>query len=272
MHAPPLRALAFAASLALAGPAIAGTFFSTDVTDLWWNPNESGWGVNVIQQGNIVFATFFVYDSANKAHWYVASSLTAAQATASSITFQGALLETTGPFFGVPFNPGAVVRNTVGTATLQFTLPSAGTLTYTVNGTTVTKQIVRKTWAANDATGTYEGSRAIVTSTGNSGTTCAPATLPFSNVLITQSGTSFGMNATLGNNACRYSGSYSQEGHFGTSTGTFTCASGLQGTYRLTELETSAFGFLAHYSGTERGCTLDGRVGGTRTTILPVSQ
>ena len=271
MHAFPPRALALAASVVLAGPAAAGTFFSTDVTDLWWDPEESGWGVNVVQQGNIVFATFFVYDSASKAHWYVASDLTAAQATASSITFQGTLLETTGPFFGGPFNPGAVARNTVGTATLQFTLPSAGSLTYTVNGTTVTKQIVRQTWAANDATGTYEGSRTILTSTGNPGTTCAPATLAFSSVQVAQSDTTFSMNGTLGNNACRYSGTYSQEGHFGTSTGTFTCASGLQGTYRLSELETSPFGFLAHYSGTERGCTLDGRIGGTRTTILPVS-
>ena len=272
MHALPPRAFALVASVVLAGPAAAGTFFSTDVTDLWWNPDESGWGVNVIQQGNIVFATFFVYDSANKAHWYVASNLTAAQATNSSITFQGSLLESTGPFFGAAFDPNAVVRNTVGTATLQFTLPSAGILTYTVNGTTVTKQIVRQTWAVNDATGTYEGSRTIASSTGSAGATCAPATLAFSSVLITQSSTSFGMNATLGNNACRYSGTYSQDGHFGTSTGTFTCASGLQGTYRLTELETSPFGFLAHYGGTERGCTLDGRIGGTRTTILPVSR
>lgn len=272
MHALPPRALALAVSLALAGPAAAGTFFSTDVTDLWWNPRESGWGVNVIQQGNIVFATFFVYDSANKAHWYVASNLTAAQATPTSVTFQGPLFETTGPFFGATFNPGAVVIATVGTATLQFTLPSAGTLTYTVNGTSVTKQIVRQTWATNDATGTYEGSRTIVTSTGNSGTTCAPATLAFSSVQVAQSATSFSMNGTLGNNACRFSGNYSQDGHFGTSTGTFTCASGLSGTYRLTELETSPFGFLARYNGTERGCTLDGRIGGTRTTILPVSQ
>jgi hypothetical protein len=267
-----MRAVAFAASLVLGCPAVAGTFFSTDVTDLWWNPAESGWGVNVIQQGNIVFATFFVYDSANKAHWYVASNLTAAQATSAGITFQGPLFESTGPFFGVPFDANAVVLNTVGTATLVFTLPSAGVLTYTVNGTRVTKQIVRQTWAANDSSGTYEGSRTILTSTGGSGSTCTPAILAFSSVQIAQSSTSFSMNGTLGGNACRFSGNYSQDGHFGTSTGTFTCASGLAGTYQLTELETSPFGFLARYGGTERGCTLDGRIGGTRTTILPVSQ
>src|SRR5215831_3630119 len=30
-------------------------------SDLWWNPAESGWGVNLQQQGNILFATWFTY-------------------------------------------------------------------------------------------------------------------------------------------------------------------------------------------------------------------
>ena len=32
-----------------------------DITDLWWNPAESGWGMNVIQQGDTSFVTMFVY-------------------------------------------------------------------------------------------------------------------------------------------------------------------------------------------------------------------
>ena len=28
-----------------------------DVTGLWYNPNESGWGMNVIQQSNTLFIT-----------------------------------------------------------------------------------------------------------------------------------------------------------------------------------------------------------------------
>lgn len=50
-------------ALAIAGAAQATTH-STDYTDLWWNSpdnSESGWGVNVVQQGDIVFATFFIY-------------------------------------------------------------------------------------------------------------------------------------------------------------------------------------------------------------------
>src|SRR4029079_12397855 len=99
-----MRKLAIVLALAFAAPAFAGSSFSTDVSDLWWNPDESGWGVNVIQQGNYVFATFFVYDASGRAHGYVASAMVAPSAAASGATFQGDLFEARGPYFAVPFN------------------------------------------------------------------------------------------------------------------------------------------------------------------------
>lgn len=35
---------------------------TTDFTDLWWNANESGWGVNITQKGNNLFAAWYGYD------------------------------------------------------------------------------------------------------------------------------------------------------------------------------------------------------------------
>src|SRR4051794_13939962 len=32
-----------------------------DATDLWINPDESGWGVSVFHQGDTLFASLFVY-------------------------------------------------------------------------------------------------------------------------------------------------------------------------------------------------------------------
>ena len=71
-----LRRFAAAAILALgfSGPALA-TPDSIDYTDLWFVPAESGWGVNVIQQGNTLFATLFVYGSDQSPRWFVASDL-----------------------------------------------------------------------------------------------------------------------------------------------------------------------------------------------------
>src|SRR5437588_7218298 len=45
---------------------------TSEITDMWWNPAESGWGVNIILQNSVVFATFFVYDANHNPVWYTA--------------------------------------------------------------------------------------------------------------------------------------------------------------------------------------------------------
>ena len=34
---------------------------AADYTDIWYLPAESGWGVNMVQSDNFIFATFFIY-------------------------------------------------------------------------------------------------------------------------------------------------------------------------------------------------------------------
>ena len=260
-----MRKLLVAMALLFSAPAFALTYSTTDVTDLWWNPDESGWGVNVIQEGPVVFATFFVYDANGRAHWYVASDMPVKDITSTSITFGGDLFESHGPYFGGPFDPAAVTRNMVGTANLFVTFAGTGRLTYTVNGVTVVKSIVRQTWAVNDSSGAYEGARQIVS--GSSSTGCNIGSSSFSNVQIAQSSNTFAMTGNLAGSTCRFNGDYSQQGHMGASTGSFSCDNGVQGTYALADIETTLYGFFARYSGTERGCTVQGRIGGVRTTI-----
>lgn len=270
-----MRALLGAAVLAAALPVGAAMSFSTDVTDLWWNPDESGWGVNVIQQGGTVFATFFVYDTNGRAHWYVASDMAGSSGSASAATFTGTLFESAGPYFGVAFNPVAVARTPVGTATLQFALPNSGVLTYVVNGTSVTKQVVRQTWGLNDLTGQYSGWRSTrVVASGGCVATTGPAILTsLTSIEVAQSATAFNLRGAQGDGGgtCTFTGDYSQQGHMGASSGTYACTSGIQGTYRLSEIEGSLYGFFARFSATERGCPIDGRLGAVRTTIRQVA-
>ena len=65
--------------LALALAANAFDAFATpqhqNMTDMWFNPAESGWGLNLIHQGDTLFATLFVYGPDGQPRWYVASSL-----------------------------------------------------------------------------------------------------------------------------------------------------------------------------------------------------
>lgn len=120
---------------------------AANYTALWWNAAESGWGLNATQQGNIVFATLFTYDSGGAPMWLVMSN---GARQGSADTFSGELYRTTGPVFNaVPFTPinaGNVTQ--VGTMTLAFSGANAGTLTYTVNGVSVTKSISKQVYGA----------------------------------------------------------------------------------------------------------------------------
>src|SRR5438552_11226006 len=81
------------------------TSFTTDQSDLWWNPAESGWGMQLVHRGSVIFATLFVYDQSNKPIWYVATL----NYSGSNLVWTGDLLLTNGPWLGtVPFNPNAV--------------------------------------------------------------------------------------------------------------------------------------------------------------------
>ena len=103
--------------------------------------SEGGWGINVAHQGDIVFATWFTYDSKGKAWWL---SMTANK-TGGTDVYRGTLYETRGPAFNaVPFSPAAVTSTAVGSGTLSFSDTNTGSFAYTVNGVTQTKAITRQ--------------------------------------------------------------------------------------------------------------------------------
>jgi len=96
---------------------LAANPFTPDASDLWWNPAESGWGVNIIQQSDVLFATFFLYAPDGRARWYVASEMRCPHVpTDFAMECGGTLYETTGPVVGPGFNADAVTRRAVGTA------------------------------------------------------------------------------------------------------------------------------------------------------------
>ena len=125
-----------AAAAAAGGPA-------PNYEGLWWKSPagiESGWGINLAHQGDVIFATWFTYDSAGRAWWL---SMTANR-TATNV-FSGTLYETRGPAFSsVPFDPRAVAATPVGSATLTFSDNDNGTFSYTVNGISQIKPITRE--------------------------------------------------------------------------------------------------------------------------------
>ena len=130
-------------SVCTSEPAATNRASSVNYQDLWWNPNESGWGVNVTHQGNILFATLFIYDTTGRDMWLVMSAGT----KQTDGSFSGDLYRTVGPAFNtVPFV--GVTAPKVGTMSFKFQSGIAGTLTYSVDGTTITKAISRQVFGA----------------------------------------------------------------------------------------------------------------------------
>jgi lysyl endopeptidase len=116
---------------------------ATNYQDLWWNPNELGWGINVVHHGSVIFATLFTYDAAGQGKWFVLSH--ADQTTTGA--FSGALYATAGSAFNASAW-AATTPTAVGTMSFNFTSGNAGTLTYSVNGVQVTKQIQRQVFSS----------------------------------------------------------------------------------------------------------------------------
>jgi lysyl endopeptidase len=114
-----------------------------DYTDLWWNPAESGWGLNLIQHpSGIIFGVWYTYDADGKRTWFVLPS----GSWTSANVYTGPLYATAGPAFNGPFDPLQVRRNLVGAATLTFSDAANGTFAYSVNGVSGVKSITRITY------------------------------------------------------------------------------------------------------------------------------
>ena len=116
--------------------------------DLWWSDpagSESGWGLNVTHQGDILFVTWFTYGPAGRGMWLVGSRI----AKTGNATFAGSLYRTSGPPFDAsPWNPARVGVAEAGRMTLAFDDDTHGTFSYTLDGVTQTKRITRQVYAA----------------------------------------------------------------------------------------------------------------------------
>jgi mono/diheme cytochrome c family protein len=148
---------AIVSALAAAAPAS-----SLNYTGMWWNPAESGWGINVNHQGDIVFATLFTYDERGAPMWVMMTG----QLQADGRTYAGDLYKVSGPVFNAqPFAPiTAANLFKVGTMSLTFRSASTATLAYTYQGAAVAKEIVPQVFGTAAAScSPTAGSRAALT-------------------------------------------------------------------------------------------------------------
>lgn len=250
----------------LAGPASA-TSYSTDQSDLWYIPAESGWGIQFVHRANIIFFTMFVYDPTGKPIWYVGTI-----SPTIPLIWSGDMYVTNGPWFGTqPYDPALFGGRIVGTLTWSPTVISSGKLTYSVDGVVVHKDIVRQTLVNDDYSGRYAGALHEnffgCANFANNNMTVENAGI----LVITQTGTSITLTtAPVTGGSCTYAGTLSQFGQMGEiSGGSYSCTNGNFGNFLAYELQVNITGITGRFSDTATAlqCSGTGWFGGVRTTL-----
>ena len=268
-----IRLTVAAAGLAAASHAVpvGASAFSLDQSDLWWNPDEAGWGIQLVQRGALIFATMFVYAANGAPTWYVAllkppGAASEEAAKALGLSWSGELDATTGSGFAATWNPTAFGVMKVGTMTWTPADATSGTLAYSVNGASVSKSIVREFVTLDDFGGTYLGgiqlTQAGCTDPSKNGTFD-----DYANVTITQTGQSLGLalTTTTSGTSCTFQGPLTQAGRFGAAAGTFVC-NGRTTTGNLFNMVVGPDSIVVHFKSSDptNGCNSSGVVAGAR--------
>lgn len=125
-----------------------------NLTGLWWNAAESGWGINIVQNGaGTLFATWFLYGPDGKPIWYHMPG----GEWNSAGGFDGPIYRTTGPYMDgcaappqaacppTPFDPDAVTRTLAGTATFGFNGSNydEGSVVFVIDAKRISKSLQR---------------------------------------------------------------------------------------------------------------------------------
>ena len=235
-------------TLAAAGGSapLRGAATSVDQSDLWWNPDESGWGIQYAHTGNAIFATMHVYGPTNQPTWYIATL----EPQPSPDTWSGPLFATSGPWFGtVPFDSASVRERTAGTMTWSALSADSGVLTYSIDGVAVRKTIYRQPLWQDTFAEEFPG---IIDMT-----ICGVPNLRWHVPVLIKAIQGEGkltVTAPIGAldqkglTVCTFAGDYTQLGHLGRSRGSFTCDDGSQGEHTFTEVTVRKLGWMPLWS------------------------
>jgi hypothetical protein len=252
--------------LTAASPAIA-VVTVIDYTDIYYLAAESGYGFNVVQNGNFLFVTFFIYGPDKQPTWYTA------QLTLDvSGNFNGGLYATTGTYYGLPWNPSDHPDATqVGTASFQPTSPYTAKFTYTVTSppalaATFAKELQRQSLIPINLRGPYVGGQSGVISLCQD-ITVNKAYLDKFTLQVTQATSvdvTFHFTYDSGLD-CTLSGTLVQYGQLYTvPTASYQCTYGLSTNASMSQIKATSLGIEGKFSAPSvgDGCREDATFGG----------
>lgn len=237
-----LRA-AVAAFVLLALPARAGQF-----TDLWYNPQQSGWGMNVVQQLETAFVTLFVYGPDGKPTWYVAPDAHVIAYTSGGLPlFSGPLYKTEGPWHGGPFDPTKVKVTPVGSISLEALAADRMRVHYSAEGAAnIVREVVRQTWQVPMVAANYAAQ--FILRQANPGQAPYGTHVYQADVLVHFDAEAFiRVDDPLGVR-CEFRGPYTQTGKLAQVSGSFNCNAGdsTEGSFEITDFEVTDHGVTGY--------------------------
>ena len=251
-----LRAFALSLCIAAATPLFASSTL-TNYSDLWWTPAESGWGVNVAQQADVMFITFYIFGPTGQPVWYTALVVDQGVQPDGTRLFSGNLFHSTGPYFGGPYSASIVNTSHVGSASFRGTSTTEATLTYVVGNVSVVKQIERFSLRADNFSGSYLGGTSDITSN---------CVLAANNGFRSEESGVFtvahiGSVMEIRSPACTYTGSHQQQGQVSRFDGNYTCTNGASGTVSFFDMRIEPGGISGRYTGHGSACDFSGNLG-----------
>jgi hypothetical protein len=245
-----IRRFLFALMLLVASVSAEAGFY----TDIWYKPSESGWGVNLVQTDNFIFATFFIYGTDGKPTWY-----TAHLNWNGVDAYTGNVIGTQGTFFGVPWIAGNLTHGTVGTAsftpssanayqaTLSYSIPGVGSATNAIERQNLTTPALGANYVGGQA-GAYTGCKTAA----NSG----PYQDTFSLLKVTHfdNGTATFEFSYSGSLTCTFTGTLIQNGLlYRIPAAHYTCSDGLDTTASMEQLKSTSQGIEGVYKAADVG-------------------
>ena len=245
---------------ALCAPLAHATTTGINYSDLWWNPSESGWGVNIAQQADTLFATFFIYGDGGQAVWYSVTLTLQAVGPTGQPVYAGPLYLTSGTPIGQPYNPALQKYREVGTATVEFAGAANALLTYSVDGIAVAKQITRQTFATNSLVGSYIGGLTDETFNCRDPNRNGLVTTEAGAIEITQVGSTL----TIQGPTCMYEGDFVQQGQVAKVDGRYECNNLAQGAVTFQAMLSEQGGIVGTYVGRDSSCEFRGNIGAMR--------
>lgn len=112
----------------------------------WWKSSETGWGLTVFDQGNVLAPTWFTFDADGEPTWFIVGGAF----LQSDGSYRGDLLRFTGTRYDQISGPAATSATSIGNVVLRYSGERALQFQYTADGVTQSKALERFPFGARD--------------------------------------------------------------------------------------------------------------------------